>query len=526
MTKKNVKSKQNAEIPASVPVAPWRPSAKTLWLSLAFVLFAGLLRFLLLDNKPVHFDESINMWFVKRIWEEGFFTYDPSNYHGPLFFYLVHFANLFLGFDVISTRWVASIFSFLTLVILWFGPVGQRRALRWAALFLLMSPAMGFYGRSGIHESVFVFFQVLGFLSFHYFVIRDYKRFWWLFGAGLFGMMALKETFLILILAFLPAATACWFLARRQFPLEKTYQELKTSFQLEAVYVPLLMMFLFFVGLFAGFGGNPKGMVDFFVAITPWLKTGVHGAGHEKPFIHWTKLMWENEWAILFGFAVSLAFVRKNRWILFYGITALTSWLIYSLIPYKTPWCLISILWPFGILAGFGFDEVWQRFPKVPLRAGVVAVLLGLFTFESMQMYKVEYRDPIDMDHPFVYVNSTYQMKEFIAKVQGMLAANPLLREQTVQIGAEESWPFPIVFAKIYNLNYQKYGIEVAEGAMIYIVDPQDQKMFEAKLEPHKAEYATFLLETRQGRARTYIYVKKDLFQNVFSWPLSEVGTL
>jgi hypothetical protein len=257
----------------------------------------------------------------------------------------------------------------------------------------------------------------------------------------------------------------------------------------------------------------------------PWLKTGVHGAGHEKEFLHWSKLMGQYEFAIVAGFFLSLTFLRKNKWIPFYAVFAVINWLIYSLIPYKTPWCIISLLWPFAVLAGFGIDELQTRVPKMYKHLIVTGVAIVL-VFEFVQMDKIEFRDPIDMDHPYVYVNSTYQMKEFISKIQGMLRADPLLRERVMQIGAEESWPFPIVFAGVYNLNYQKYSIEVVKDAILYIVDDKDKVDFELKLAPNKNLYQNFLLETRQGRAKTLVYVRRDLFQKVFSWPLSELGVL
>jgi hypothetical protein len=251
----------------------------------------------------------------------------------------------------------------------------------------------------------------------------------------------------------------------------------------------------------------------------------VHGAGHEKEFLHWSKLMGQNELAILAGFALAFYYLRKNRWIVFYGVFSFFVWLIYSLIPYKTPWCIISLLWPFAIVAGFGVDEFLKK-SKRNVQALVLAGFAGLFIFESVQLYKLQFRDPIEMEHPFVYVNSTYQMKEFISKIQGMMKADPLLRERPVQIGAEESWPFPVVFSEFYTLNYQKYPVEVMPDAIIYIVDTKEKQLFEEKLAPRKAEYQNFLLETRQGRDRTLVYVKKDLFQNVFSWPLTDVGNL
>ncbi len=490
-------------------------------LTTIFLIVALLLRFLMLDNKPIHFDESINMWFVKKIWEQGYFTYDPTNYHGPLFFYLVHFFQLFTGFDFLSTRIVASVFSFLTLVLLWFGPKDQRTPLRWAAVLLLFSPAMGFYGRSGIHESSFVFFQVLTILSMHFFVARDFKKFWWYFSAGLFGMMALKETFVIWILALLPTIAISYVLFGDRKSAKKSLSELKTSFKTESISFPLLIILLIFGGIFTGFGRNPKGLADFFIALMPWLKTGIGGSGHQKEFLYWAKIIWQNDFAILSGFTLGLVFVRKNPWLVFYSLFAVISWLIYSLIPYKTPWCIISVLWPFAMAAGFGCNELMARIGR-PARAGVVSGLFILTTLQSMQMYRLQFRDPIDMDHAYVYVNATYQMKEFIAKVQGLLEKNPLFREKTLQIGAEEPWPFPIVFSKFYKLNYQKYLDHVEPEAWIYFVDSKDKTLFESKL-VRKELYKYFELETRQSRAKTRVYLQKEFFEGLFSWPLLDL---
>lgn len=493
--------------------------------TITFLLFAAVLRFILLDNKPIHFDESINMWFVQRIIEDGFFRYDPTNYHGPLMFYMIHFANFFTGFDFLATRWVATVFSFLTVALLWFGPVKHRSAFRWASVLLLVSPAMGFYGRSGIHESSFVFFQVMGFLSFHFLVEKEFKKFWWTFVGSLLGMMALKETFVVLILALIPAFALVAITERKKIQYSVWYQQAIASFKTREVYMPLFAMLLLFLGVYSGFGGNPKGLADFFVALMPWLKTGVGGNGHEKEFLHWSKLMGQNEFAVLVGFFAAIPFALKNKWIRFYLVSTFFLWLIYSLIPYKTPWCIISILWPFAIVSGFAIDEITTRWPGWP-RYATFAVLAGMGAWEAKIHYQIVYRDPIDMTHPYVYVNSTYQMKEFIAQTQGLMREQPLLREKMVQVGTEESWPIPVVFNKFYNLSYFKINQKVEDDALVYMVDPKDQKVIEDKLKQtgKAAAYAMFTLDVRQSRGPILIYVQRDLFQGRFSWELKEVG--
>ena len=64
------------------------------WVPWLILALAAFLRFFLLGIKPPHFDEGINGWFVDQVMKNGFYRYDPTNYHGPLHFYvLVLFAE-------------------------------------------------------------------------------------------------------------------------------------------------------------------------------------------------------------------------------------------------------------------------------------------------------------------------------------------------------------------------------------------------------------------------------------------------
>ena len=59
------------------------------WVPWLILALAAFLRFFLLGIKPPHFDEGINGWFVDQVMKNGFYRYDPTNYHGPLHFYVL-----------------------------------------------------------------------------------------------------------------------------------------------------------------------------------------------------------------------------------------------------------------------------------------------------------------------------------------------------------------------------------------------------------------------------------------------------
>src|SRR5262245_9452600 len=45
---------------------------------------AALLRLAWLPLRPPHSDEGVDGWFAEKVLSDGFYHYDPENYHGPL----------------------------------------------------------------------------------------------------------------------------------------------------------------------------------------------------------------------------------------------------------------------------------------------------------------------------------------------------------------------------------------------------------------------------------------------------------
>ena len=68
-------------------------SERTWFLAKVFILFlAALMRLYDLNLVPLHHDEGVNGNFLVRLVRDGFYHYDPANYHGPTLYY---FAAIF-----------------------------------------------------------------------------------------------------------------------------------------------------------------------------------------------------------------------------------------------------------------------------------------------------------------------------------------------------------------------------------------------------------------------------------------------
>src|SRR4030095_7154150 len=132
----------------------WAP-----WLILGLAVF---LRFFLLGIKPPHFDEGINGWFVDQVMKNGFYRYDPTNYHGPLHFYVLLLSQSLFGRNLWAIRLPVVL---LSIACVWFAlkfePLVGKNVSRIAALAMAVSPGFVFYGRYGIHEVWLQLFSML-----------------------------------------------------------------------------------------------------------------------------------------------------------------------------------------------------------------------------------------------------------------------------------------------------------------------------------------------------------------------------
>lgn len=422
------------------------------------------LRFLLLENKPIHHDEAVNAWWLTQISELGFFPYDPTNYHGPLFFYVEWFFSLIFGDELWVLRLVTVIFSALTVLLLY------KRNYRWAALVMALSPAFFFFSRSAIHEAPFVFFQVLMFLGFLDW--RENKdRGFEIFLIGLLGSLCIKETWALSFISLIVASTST-----KTFPRKISLQ-------------PVLLVFTAWLIIFTGFFQDFSGALNFFKAFMPWLSTGTGGSGHDKAFIFWLEQMIRYESVIFILILLSIALVWKKKAsekFRFTFIFSLTQLFLYSVIPYKTIWCLIAILWPFCLSA----DEVFEKTEKKKL---LITFITPLVLWQSYWIYKLSFQNPIHFDHPYVYVQTSQELKKFSDQV------NP---QWSVFVVRKDVWPFPWILRKNQQVRYLTEIPESTENVDVIIADLESsEKMSELLKNWKKQEF--FL---RDGANEVLIY--------------------
>src|SRR6266496_4111788 len=256
------------------------------WTFWGIVAFGALLRFLFLSMKPPHFDEGINGWFVDQMMKTGFYKYDPTNYHGPLHFYVLLLLQTLFGRNVWALRLPVVLVSIGCVWLCFkFEPLVGRGVSRMAGLAMAVSPGFVFYGRYSIHEvwlALFSMVFILGLLGLWKAGTRDYL---WCAGMGVAGMILTKETYIIHIACAAMAVPVLFISnALSRLPDARPAKQKWDYVDLTMVLgVSIALVVFFYSGTFFYWGGV-KGLYQAYHA---WFQTGHEGHGHEKPWYYW-----------------------------------------------------------------------------------------------------------------------------------------------------------------------------------------------------------------------------------------------
>lgn len=498
------------------------------YLGIAAISAAWLfLLFYDLRLRPPHHDEGVNGWFVMQMWRQGFFRYDPSNYHGPLFFYLLQLSETLFGKGIVSLRLVTVCFAMLnTLLVMAHRRFFGRIAI-WAALALAFSPAALFYGRYAIHETVFIFFQLVfsyGFFTYYYRISWRSGMAWMI--AGFCGTLLTKETFFVFfgtwLIALLLVRRVARLLPESVVAEEPRPVAVNGQRGTLASFVPpdhwLLLTRTVGAGalvtliLYSGFLMNPRGIVDMVAALTPWLKTGLK-SGHEKSFFYWLKLMRTYEWTALVALATALVIGwRTSRSGRLWCAVALGTVLAYSLIPYKTPWLILNLLWPLCFVFGYGVETIRQAWPvkgkAIAYTAAALLVLAG-----AGLAARLDFQHPADPREAYVYTHSHPSINDLVAHIERVCAIHPEAKNMTIVVAIKQTWPFPWTLSDYPAVRYGEFKAGQTLQGDVLIVDIQDCPQVESRLD---AAYYKVEGKLRDAYTDIVYYYRQARFQDTW----------
>ena len=423
---------------AELPQRVWRIAAA------AILAAAALLRLYDLGLKPLHHDEGVNGVFLVRLLREGYYHYDPANYHGPTLYYLAllvtRINSLFHGDGLsdASVRVITAVFGIATVALaLWMRRLlGQREALVAAALIAL-SPCAVFYSRYFIHETLFVFFTlVVAVCGWQAWKESDsgYIPTGAVAAAFLF---ATKETALasLVVLALAVLTQRVWVRMKEGRPAPTPLRPPRVARYLA---VGAALFGVVYVLLYSSFFTNPKGIRDSLESLTIWTKTGFS----MEFFPKYAYLWWiaQEEWPLLLVAVVGTAVAvwsKPRGFAAFAGIWAAGMFAVYTLIPYKEPWLALNFIVPAAIAGGYGAVRLWKR---MRLLAWLGAALAIVLVYQTVYLNFIHYDDEAER---YVYQQTTRELNDLVREVEAVAVRTHTGHKMAIAIEAPDYWPLP-----------------------------------------------------------------------------------
>jgi uncharacterized protein (TIGR03663 family) len=482
-------------------------SKKCCVLILAATIAAIALRLPLLEQRPMHGDEAVHAEKFRLLLEEDYYRYDPTEYHGPTLNYLtlipawLSSAGKLTEVTEFTLRIVPVFFGVLlvVLLLLMVDGLGWTAAVC-AAVLTAISPAMVFYSRYYIQEMLLVCFT-FGAITCGYRYTQG-KQIKWALLTGMFlGLAhATKETFIIAFDSMLLALVLTLLLHSRQDGYAgfiKTLRKIKPSHFIAVVAAAIIVSALFYSSFFT----NPSGILDSVRTYATYFKRAGQNQFHIHSWYYYLKMLiyskydsgpiW-TEALIVFlavvGFIVAMT--KKGlsgvdfHLLRFIGFYTLIMTVVYSVIRYKTPWCLLGFLHGMILLAAVGAVALVRLAPNVLPRLIVICLLIEASLHLTWQGYSGSYKFYADNRSPYVYAHPTTDVFTIAQRVEEIARVDPNGHEMIIHVicPGKDYWPLPWYLRSFPNVGYWTEVDNVNPPAVVIIASPAVQPALMKKL--------------------------------------------
>ncbi len=452
---------------------------KILFVSLILLIAVGALAVRLpdLSARPMHTDEAVHAVRLEQL-RQGEYRYDPNEYHGPTLYYCTFpvmwltGADSFDETDEFTYRIVPVVFgTLLVLLLLACGDGLGRSAAVAAALLTATSPAMVFYSRYYIQEMLLVVFT-FGLLVFAWRYVRGGRIVWVLPAGVCLGLMhATKETCIIALA--IGAASLGWVAIWRAKAGPRDDDDDSRRIRIWPVAVGLVAAAMVSVAVFSQFGQDFRGThgwqgpLDSVRTYAGYLNRGTGGEGvHVHPSNFYLRALLqgdgaERQWGEIamlslaaIGGVLSLhgwCLGRTNVWLArLLTLYTVAMAVAYSVIPYKTPWCMLGFLHGAILLAGIGTAAAMRLVRYWPLQTLVAVVLLAVPAHLGWQAWRRAYPQCAEPTNPYVYGHSSQGVVDLAEKIEAVAAGypnDPIITKVIVTGG--DYWPLPWYLRRI-----------------------------------------------------------------------------
>ena len=278
--------------------------------------------------------------------------------------------------------------------------------------------------------------------------------------------------------------------------------------------------------LFSAFGHNLRGPLDSILTYGHYFQRAGSNGIHDHPWWFYLRMLtcshdrsgplWSE--GLIFGLAVAgfvIALLKKTydrgdlALVRFVGFFTFLSLLVYSAIPYKTPWCMLTSLFGMTLLAGFAAVEIINALRPAPLQfLAFGLLLLGMYNLGQQASRSIG-RFAADQRNPYVYAHTSGDLLHIPERAAQIALFDSAGQKMLIQVisPTDDFWPLPWYLRQFPNVGYWQ-EIPPNPDASIIIASADIQDLVAARLKDK------YFMEIRGLRphVKLAVFIKKDLW--------------
>ena len=292
-------------------------------------------------------------------------------------------------------------------------------------------------------------------------------------------------------------------------------------------------------GLFySSFFANPAGLLDSFRTYAIYFERAGNNQLHIHPWYYYLQLLiyskagmgppWTEGFIVVMA-VVGLTFIISGRNVLgldtnllkFIACYTVIMTVVYSAIPYKTPWCLLSFYQGMILLAAVAIVAVLKSLRLTMSRIIMLAFFIVFTTDLGLQAYMASRFFNIELGNPYVYAHPTKDVLTIAGRVEDISRSYPAGREMPVWVVCPggDYWPLPWYLRSFKNVGYYNdvNGIRLPAPVVIASAGLQDRlisRLFDIAPAGEKNLYVPLFDRGIELRPQVELrgYVTKDLW--------------
>ncbi len=343
--------------------------------------------------------------------------------------------------------------------------------------------------------------------------------------ASLIMLFATKETAFITIGTMIIACVCVWIwrkiyekaigeigedeLSKKPLTWGNFKEALGSSTDFLLINVAFAAVFIY-VGVlfFSSFFTYPKGVIGAFEAYAIWTKTG--GTDHtQNGRLAYAKWLWDIEapLIILSVAGTLIAFIKvRHRFAIFTALWAFGLFLAYSIIPYKTPWLMLSFTLPMCIIGGYAINELAiSKMLVQKILAGILAIVsVGVLSYQTYELNFVKYDDD---SMPYIYAHTQRGFLDLIEEIDRYAEKSGRGKDATIEVVSPDYWSMPWYMNDYPKANFHGRLVDANTAEMVIASKAQLPELA-PRYAAHYKYVGTYPL--RPG-VELYLLVRKDL---------------